>query len=171
MTRARIIGLLALAALLAACGYRPPGAALPVRLQRLHVAPFANDTFRPGVNAVVAEAVLRRLQLDHRVAVVEEGGAEAVLAGAVRQYENEAVAFERVDIGRRFRVRLFVAATLVDRRGGPTLRQEVVGEAFYTAAAAVTGTRAAEEDAVRRAAQDLAERLVAVLIYEMAAQR
>jgi hypothetical protein len=163
--------LLALLAVLCltGCGYRPPGALAPSRMQRLHVAAFANNTFRPGINAVVAGAVLRRLQLDHRLAVVDEAGADAVLAATVRQYENEAVAFEEAEIGRRFRVRLFVAATLVDRRGGPTMRQEVVGEAFYTAGGGVTGARAAEEDAARRAARDVADRLVTLLIYEMAA--
>jgi len=167
----RLLPLALAAGLLFACGYRPPGLAGIPALQRLHVAPFLNETFRPGVNTLVAEAVLRRLQLDHRVAVVEEGRAEAVLAGAVRQYENQAVAFERAEIGRRFRVRLFVGASLRDRQGGPTLRHELAGEAYYTAAATVTGTRAAEEDAVRRAAEDAAERLLSILLYERAAGR
>jgi hypothetical protein len=148
--------------LLAGCGYRFPGT-LAERPPRLHVSAFANNTYRPGVHALVSAAVLRRLQLDRRLAVVDEAGAEAVLKGAVQGYENEAVAFERAEIGRRFRVRLLVTATLVDRRGGAPVTHELAGEAFYTAGVGVTGTRAAEEDAIQRAAGDLADRLAAVL--------
>lgn len=170
MILARGLSLLAVAGVLlaAGCGYRPPGSlTAPGRTPRLHVAPFANSTYRPGIHALVSAAILRRLQLDRRLTVVDEPRAEAVLGGIVRAYENEAVAFERAEIGRRFRVRLVVTATLTDRRGGAPLRHELTGEAFYTAGTGVTGTRAAEEDAIQRAANDVAGRLVAVLIDDL----
>lgn len=155
--------LVALALALGGCGYRPASSPdVAPRIQRLHVGAFTNETFRPGLDGVVSGSVLRRLQLERRLTVVAQPGAEAVLSGAVRSYENDPIAFQPGDVGQRFRVRVFVTAR-VSGRDGPLLMQEVVGEAFYTAAAAVTGTRAAEEDAIRRAAQDLAERLVGLL--------
>ncbi len=164
----RALVVLALGAAVAAgCGYRPSGTLSESALPRLHVAPFANHTMRPGVHTLVGAAVLRRLQIDRRLTLVSEPQAEAVLTGAVNAYENEAVAYEQAEIGRRFRVRLFVTATVTDRRGGPVVTHELAGEAFYTAGSGVTGTRAAEEDAAQRAASDVATRLVSVLIDEL----
>jgi hypothetical protein len=165
----RTVALLALAAALAAgCGYRPAGTLSDSeRAPRLHVTPFANRTFVPGVHTVVGAAILRRLQIDRRLPLVSEPQAEAVLTGSVNAYENEAVAYEQAEIGRRFRVRLFVIATLTDRRGGPPVTHELRGEAFYTAGSGVTGTRAAEEDAIQRAANDVATRLISVLIDDL----
>ncbi len=166
--RLRALVLLALATAVAAgCGYRPSGMVRESAPPRLHVAPFANHTFRPGVHTLVGAAVLRRLQIDRRLAVVSEPQAEAVLTGVVNAYENEAVAYEQAEIGRRFRVRLFVTTTLTDRRGGPAVIHEITGEAYYTAGSGVTDTRAAEEDAVQRAAGDVATRLVSVLIDDL----
>jgi hypothetical protein len=168
MSRARVAALLVpVALLLLSCGYRPAGSLSPDVTPRIHVAAFANSTFRPGMHALVGAAVLRRLYLDRRLALVEEPRAEVLLAGTVRGYENEAVAYEQAEIGRRFRIRIWVTATLTDRRGGRPVQHEVLGEAFYTAGRGVTGTRAAEEDAVQRAASDVADRLVAILIDEL----
>jgi hypothetical protein len=169
MSRSRAAHLLLPAALLvlAACGYRPAGSLSAQSTPRIHVAAFANNTFRPGIHALVGAAVLRRLHLDRRLDVVEEPRAEVVLGGEVRGYENEAVAYEEAEIGRRFRIRLWVSATLRDRRGGSPVRHEVLGEAFYTVGRGVTGTRAAEEDGIHRAANDAADRLVSILIDEL----
>lgn len=151
------------------CGYQPPGmGGLPAGLQRLHLAALANDTFRPGIQGVIGAAIMRRLQLDGRVRLATEAAADAVLTGTVTSYQNDPIAFERADIGRRFRVRLGLIVTLTERRGAKVLlREEVVGEAFYTAGAGVVATRAAEEEAAVRAAQDLATRVVARLMEDL----
>ena len=91
--------------------------------------------------------------------------ADAVLGGSLTAYQNDPIAFERADIGRRFRVRVTLALRLAERGGDKVLlKEEIVGEAFYTAGAGVVATRAAEEDATARAAQDLAGRVVARLM-------
>jgi len=151
------------------CGYRPPGMMDPAgRVQRLYAAPFTNRTFRAGLDGMVAAAVLRQLQLNGGVSVVEESQAEHTLKGVVRLYENDAIAFDPTDVGRRFRVRVYLTTTLSDRRGGsPPVQREVVGEAFYTAGNSVSGARAAEEDAVRRAVAELAARLVTYLVDDL----
>jgi hypothetical protein len=44
------------------------------------------------------------------------------------------------------------------------LKEEIAGEAFYTAGSDVVGTRSAEEEAAQRAAQELAARAVTRLM-------
>jgi hypothetical protein len=150
------------------CGYRPVGVtSAPARIQRLHLGTVANETFRPGVQGMVGAALLRRLQSDGRLRLAPEADADAVLAGTVKAYQNDPIAFERADIGRRFRVRLSLAWTVTERKGNRVLlTEEIVGEAFYTAGAGVVATRAAEEEAALRAAQDLAARVVWRLLEE-----
>ena len=111
---------------------------------------------------------MRRLQFDSRVRMTDESAADAVLGGTVTTYQNDPIAFEQADIGRRFRVRLTLLVTLTDRRGGAAmLKEEVAGEAFYTAGTGVVATRAAEDEALQRASQDLAARIMARLMDDL----
>jgi hypothetical protein len=161
--------LVALLLLAAGCGYRPLGPGgpegLPPDIQSLYLAPLVNDTFRPGLQGLVGAAILRRLRQDGRVRFTSREAADAVLAGTVTAYENLPLAFDPTDIGRRFRVRLRLLLTLTGRGGEKALvKEEMVGEAFYTTGSDVVATRSAEEEAAQRAAQDLAVRVVARLM-------
>lgn len=150
---------------LAACGYqaRTTGS-LQGDIRRLHVAAIRNDTFRAGLQGVVAAAVRRRLVTDGGFQLVDEPAAQAVLGGTVVNVQSDAVAFDLADVGRRFYVRIVMKATLRGPGGTSERSREVLGEAFYTAGIGVVGTRTAEEEAVQRASQDLAARLVAGLV-------
>lgn len=150
----------------AGCGYQPAGVGgPPPQFQRLHLAALTNGTFRPGLQGLVGAAILRRLQQDGRVRLAPPEAADAILGGTLNAYQNDPIAFERADIGRRFRVRVTLALTLTERGGEKVfLKEEIVGEAFYTAGTGVVATRAAEEEAALRAAQDLAVRIVTRLM-------
>jgi len=153
---------LCLLLLTAGCGYQPHGTgSLPPEIQRLHLAALTNGTFRPGLQGLVGAAILRRLQQDGRVRLAPRESADAILGGTLTAYENIPIAFDRSDIGRRFRVRLILALQLTERGGDKVLlKEEIFGEAFYTTGSDVVATRSAEEEAAQRAAQDLAARVV-----------
>ncbi len=152
--------------LAAGCGYQPLGTgSVPAEIQRLHLDPLTNDTFRPGLQGLVGAAILRRLQLDGRVHLASQEVADAVLSGNLTAYENVPIAFDASDVGRRFRVRLIFALRLTQRGGEKVLlKEEMTGEAFYTTGNDVVGTRSAEEEADQRAAQDLAAQVVTRLL-------
>ncbi len=150
------------------CGYRShPGGASPDEERRLFVAAITNETFRAGLQGLVGAAIRRQLQFEGGVRLVEERGAGRVLSGRVTGYVSDGIGFDRQDIGHRFRVRLILQATVTpaDGKGAPW-NGEFIGETFYTAGTGVVNTRTAEDEAVRRAAQDLAARLVARLLEE-----
>ena len=159
-------GLVCLLLLGAGCGYHPLGAgSLPAEIQHLYLAPLTNGTFRPGLQGLVGAAILRRLRQDARVHLVSQETADAVLAGDLTAYENLPIAVDSSDVGRRFLVRLIFAMQLKERSGEKVLlKEEITGEAFYTTGSDVVGTRSAEEEAARRAAQDLAARVVTRLV-------
>jgi hypothetical protein len=138
---------------------------LPRGIQRIHLVPLSNQTFRPGLQGLVGAAILRRLQQDGRVRVASEEAADAVMGGVLTVYENLPIAFDPSDVGRRFRVRLVFAMQVTERsREKVLLKEEIAGEAFYTTGSDVVSTRSAEEEAAQRAAQDLAARVVTRLM-------
>lgn len=149
----------------AGCGYQPYGTgSLPPEVQRLYLAPLSNGTLKPGVQGLVGAAILRRLQ-GGRVHLATQEAADAVLGGTLTAYENLPVAFTQTDVGRRFRVRIWLAMQLTDRGGGKVLlAEDIYGEAYYTTGATVTATNSAQDVATQRAAEDLAARVVTRLI-------
>lgn len=148
------------------CGYQPYGlGSLPPDLQRVHVTALRNNTFRPGLEGLVGSAILRQLQQDGRIRVVPQESADAILAGTIIAYTNIPITFDSSDIGQRFRVRLIMTMQLTGRSTEKVLlREELYGEAYYTAGQEVTETRTAEQGAGFRAAQDLAVRLMERLL-------
>jgi hypothetical protein len=131
----------------------------------MHLAALGNGTFRPGLEGIVATAILRQLQQDGRIRVVPQEAADAVLAGTITAYQNVPITFDQSDIGRRFRLRVVMTMQLRGRDVEKVLlREEIYGEAYYTAGQEVTETRTAEQEAGFRAAQDLAVRVVERLL-------
>jgi hypothetical protein len=160
--------MLAVASVLAACGYRPLRTnSPPSDGRRVSVEAITNDTMRPGIHAMVSAALLRQLRLGGVGGSAVPGPPDLVLSGSVTGYENDAIAFDSQDIGKRFRVRVTLLATLASRSDGTVRLKEVVaGEAFYTAGVGAVGARNAEDEAAGVAARDVASKLVARLLEE-----
>jgi hypothetical protein len=151
---------------LSGCGYQPgmgeAGSGAPTRL---HVGAITNETGSAGLQGVVAAAVRRRLLVSGHIQFSEEREADAILRGRVTGYQTEAVAFDRNDIGRRFRLRLTMLATLSRKgAGGAPAQREIAAEAFYTTGTGASSTRTAEEEALQRAVQELAGRVAAAVL-------
>jgi len=162
-----ILACLLASALLGACGYRPVSETAAGQTPSLQVSPITNGTYQPGLDAIVSAAILRQLRLTGQGPSASRPP-DFVLSGTVTKYENDAIASNPQDIGQRFRVRVTMEATLTPRTGGtPRLKENIVGQSFYTVGADVVGTRAAENDAAIRASQELARRLAARIMEEL----
>jgi outer membrane lipopolysaccharide assembly protein LptE/RlpB len=161
------VGLIA-ACLLAGCGYQPMGeSGSPAGRRTLLVQAIGNETLRPGLQGIAAAALLRQLRLQGVAGSTDAGSADLVLSGGITGYLNEAITFSSQDIGRRFRIRLVMSVTLTRPADGSIrLAETIVGEAFYTTGTDAVTTRNAEEEAVRRAAQDMASKLVSRILEE-----
>jgi hypothetical protein len=150
------------------CGYHPVGMSSPASATR-HVAVEAitNETMRPGIQGIVGAAVLRQLRLHGVLGSSAAGPPTHILSGGVTSYQNEAIAFDRQDIGRRYRVRVTLLATLTDRTDGKIhLKEAIVGEAYYTTGVGAVSVSNSEAEALNFAAQDVASRLAARLLEE-----
>ncbi|MFN3476604.1 MAG: LPS assembly lipoprotein LptE [Candidatus Methylomirabilales bacterium] len=131
----------------------------------LAIAPFTNATFRPHLQGALASAILEVLRRDPRIALAKQEAADLLLEGTIAAYANDGIGFDQKDIARRFRLRILLQAVLKERKSGVILaKEELSGEAFYTAGAEVVATQAAEEEAMARAVLDLAERVHLLII-------
>lgn len=162
--RGRPLLLLALL-LLVGCGYLG-GGSLAFDLERISLTARDEVTARADLRPALLAALAARLAEDGRIRLVGPGQAQAILESRVVGLASEPVAFDQGDVARRFRVVLTLEVTLRDRAGNGTLLKETVtGEAYYSAPVGITGTRAAEEDGIRRAVGEAARR-AALLLFE-----
>jgi hypothetical protein len=163
------LAVLLLALLFPGCGYQPlQGGGGPHGPQKLHVAGITNDTLNPWVQAAVSSAIVRQIRFNTRIRITDEPLADVILAGRVLSYLNEPITFSLQDIGRRYRVRVLLQVTLSGRGTGVVrLKQEITGEAYYNTGSTASDTRAAEQEATQRAAQDASRQLVALLLEEL----
>lgn len=159
---------LAAATVAVACGYHPVGMGGPTPAARqVAVEAITNETMRPGIQGIVGAAVLRQLQLHGVLGSPETGPPTLILSGGVTGYQSEAIAFDRQDIGRRYRVRVTLLATLTERTAGKVrLKEAIVGEAFFTTGVGAVSVSNSEAEALRFAADDVASKLVARLLEE-----
>ena len=157
-------GLLFSLLLLSGCGYLG-GGSLAFDLERIALTARDEVTARADLRPALLAALASRFAEDGRIRLVEPGQAQAILESRVVSLTSEPVAFDQGDIARRFRVVLTLEVTLRGRGGNGTLLKETVkGEAYYSAPVGITGTRAAEEEGIRRAVGEAAARAALLLL-------
>lgn len=164
----RAIVYMAVLLVLAGCGYRSVGSgevnALQPSVKTISIGIVKNRTFRPTIQPVLRDALIRRLVADGRIKVVEEG-ADAILEGAIEGFGEEPLAFGSADTAKRLRISISFSFTLKHRAEDKVfLRDGVTGVAYYFTGTGLAETRTAEDEATLRAVTDLAEQVVSRLI-------
>ncbi len=156
-----MIGLFILAAIGGGCGYRGE-VGLPEDLKRIHLDVSNPGVFRPGLESIFTQVLTQRLLSAGGRIVTEEAQADATMKAAITALQRDPVAFDAQDIAQRFRMVVVVNLEVIQRPGTVELAKEQVrGEAYYSAPSGITGTQAAENDAIRRAVRDVADQVVA----------
>ena len=139
---------------------RREGALGPVR--RIAVEPLRNESYEPGVEVMVTDALLREFQRGGGVAVVRDPGrADLVLSGAVLSLVTRSRSFSSIELALEFEVEmgLRLSARRADGSGveiDPTLLREWE---LYLASADVEAERKNRSEAIRRLATLLATRV------------
>ncbi len=152
--------LLLLATVGGSCGYRGQ-ASLPDDLKRIQLNVSDAGSFRPGLQANVAQALTQRILNAGGRVVHEKAQADATVTATITALQDDPVAFDSTDIARRFRVVVVVDLEVTEREGqGALVKEQVRGQAYYSAPSGVTGTEVAQNDAIQRAIRDLADQVV-----------
>ena len=164
MSRRRLaLAGLALALLVGACGYsfvRYGGGLGDVR--RVAIRGLVNDTFEPGVDALVSDALTREFLHRGALRLVEDpAAADLVIDGAVRRVEIRRRSFSSILFVLEYEVRMELGLTLAHRDGTPVVidPNALAESERYLASADIEVTRTNRQEALRRLAGVLAGRV------------
>jgi len=164
----RLLALVIMAgAALGACGYTGQ-TRLPETLQRIYLVTGVSGISRPGLQTTFTNALTQRILSAGGRIVGEETHADTTITAKITSLENNPVAFDTRDIARRFRVVVTVNLQVIQRKGKAELvKEDVRGEAYYSAPSGITGIQTAEEDAIRRALREVAEQVVTKVVENL----
>ena len=158
-----LVPILTSVVLVSACGYQAVRYAETFgEANRIAVHGFRNDTFEPGVDGVVTDAIATEVMRRGALRLVDEAAvADWVLTGVVEQVETRNRSFSSVAFTLEYEVQLRLAVTIA-RKDGTAL--ELDGNSLreserYLASADVEVTRTNREEAIRRLAMLLAGRI------------
>lgn len=147
------------------CGYTSQ-TVLPGNIQTIYVDTVKNDipidrlsVYQPGLEMDLTNAIIRRLQVDGNLTVVEGQEADAVLETTLIAFEQEGVRFSRLESVQEFRLFVVVSMRLVN----PTTQEVYWEEANFSGDTDyfVSNVRSlALSEATRRAINNLAKNIV-----------
>lgn len=152
----------------AACGYRfVRHQAEPGANRRVAIRALRNDSFEPGLESLVNEALRREFLRRGALRIVDDPDqADLVIGGSVLPVTWSSRAFSSVNFAIEYEVTLRLRLE-VTRPGGEALRIDPTALAeseLYLASADVEVARKNREEALRRVASTLAGRVHDVLV-------
>jgi hypothetical protein len=163
--RAIVLPLLLTSLLVAGCaGYRV-GPVAQRNFKSIAVPMFRNQTLRPQLEAQIANAIIKDLQLDGSLRIESEPNADVVLEGAVIHYERTALRMLRNDtnVPREYEITITVRVEARDRRTGEVVLKptDVFGKSDVFIG---TDQQSAELQALPLIADDVARKVVGLLV-------
>ena len=155
----RFFSALLLLSLLGGCGYHSVVARDPLSgANGVNVVMFANKSYRPGVEAVLARDLVDELALRTGGKVLSGDQAQLELTGAVLSYGSTAISYTALDAIREYRLSIKVDAALQDRQTRKVLWKGVLtGEQSYPVNANLALQLNSEEAAAARICRRLSE--------------
>lgn len=157
------------ALVLSGCGYTRK-TVLPRNIRTIYVETVKNKldpetlfAYQPGLEMDITNAVIRRLQQDGTLKVVEEKKADAVLKTDLLSLEQEGLRFTSLEGVQQYRLFIVVKLKLVDAKTGDLIWEEpnFSGDTeYYVTTVTSTGEQKASVDAVTRLAYNIADRIV-----------
>ena len=164
-----VIGFLAAAVILSGCGYTRK-TVLPRNIKTIYIETVKNKLclddiylYQPGLEMDITNAVIRRLQQDGTVKVVEQKKADAILKTDLLAFEQEGLRFDQLEEVKEYRVFIVVKLRLVDAKTGNLIWEEpnFTGDnEFYVTNVTSIGQQKAALDAVDRLASNIVDRIV-----------
>ena len=119
------VGLLLAAGLMAmgGCGvYTASTGRVDERIQRVAVQYLENLTPEPNIGVDLTNAIIRALQIDNTLKIVDEGASDSIISGQVTRYALKEVAARSEDLTvNEYQVQIAVKLTFTVRATGETL--------------------------------------------------
>ncbi len=146
------------------CGYSLR-ATLPGNIKTVHIPVLENRTQEPGVEDFITQALTQALVTSGVARIAQSAEqADAILEGSIVEYSLTSLAFDRTANVTQYRLQIALTLTLRDRAKNEVIwKQDRIEErADFPVTGQVTTTLVREQDAVRRAAVDVARAIVSL---------
>ncbi len=159
---ATLVGAVAISLALGGCGYSLR-TSMPAGIKSIHVPVLENKTQEPAIEDFITQALTQAVVQSGRVRIAASASdADAVLQGSIVEYRLVSLSFDRSANVTSYRLIIGLALTFKDLKQNKVLwKQDRIEErADFLVAGQVTQTLAREEQAVQRAAVDVARAIV-----------
>lgn len=163
------MGCLLAVMVLSGCGYTRQ-TVLPQNIKTIYVETVKNRldpekifAYQPGLEMDITNAVIRRLQQDGTLKVVEQSTADAILKTELVSLEQEGLRFNSLAGVSQYRLFIVVRLKLVEARTGNIIWEEPNfsgGTEYYVTTATSIGEQKAAVDGVQRLACNIVDRIV-----------
>jgi hypothetical protein len=128
---------------------------------------FKNSSSEPNIEKDATDSVRRAFTSDGRLKVVDAKKADLLLRGTLTDYQLRAVAFNTEDSAEEYIVRIGVQIAAYDRITKKVIfEQKLTTQWNYRPTSNVVGSQLEKFTALREAYEDLADRLVSVIIEQ-----
>ena len=145
--------------LLAGCGYHLANRQVETG-KTIAVPVFVNRSYRPGMEAVLAESIIGEFALHSGGRVKGEDEAELLLSGAVTAYATTPVSFTASDTIKEYRADMTIEATILERATRKVVWKGTLTDSqVYPIDADVALQINREKAAIREICRKLAQRL------------
>ena len=153
--------LLVLLVALAGCGYHSVAGRGPLGdANGVNVTVFANKSFRPGLEGIIARDLVHELALRTGGNVVRGDQADLELTGTVISYTSVPISYTALDTIAEYKAVVTVQAVLLDQQSRKVLwKGDLVGEQSYPVNDNIALQQNAEEAAIAVVSRRLSERI------------
>ena len=154
------------------CGYRFVRYADPNgEIQKIAILGIANETFEPGVDHLMTEALNREFRRRKALMVVSNSqDADLVLGGEINRLETDSLSFTSISFAVEYQIRMRLSLDLKDKNGRriPIDDHALRATEIYLASADIEVTRKNRQEALRKVTFLLASRIHDALFERMA---
>ena len=149
------------------CGYRLVGTTskLPDHIQTMAIPVFKNATNQPELHRNLTDSVREAFLNDVRVKIVPDKKADLIVKGTLSFYDVRAIAFDQNDVATQYWIKITINLQAFDQvKKKIYLTQQLKTRWDFNVGSDVVNAEEARLQALKEAYQDLALRLVSLLL-------
>ena len=157
------------AILTAGCGYHLVGygSSLPAHIKTIAIPTFKNSSIEPNIHRGATDSIRRAFISDGRLKLIDARRADLIIKGTLINYQLQPVSFSAQDTVDEYIIRLGVQIEAYDRIKKKILfKQEFNTQWDYRVTSSVIDSELAKNTALIEAYNDLADRLVSIIIEQ-----
>ncbi len=122
---------------------------------------FENDSYEPGLERYMTEALVNEFVKSKTVSIVDEGDADAVIRGKIELFKEFVIAYDKDDSVLEYLIQVELDVTLEKRDTGEVIwrNKELSHFEEYRVSSEIAVTEANKGYAIRKTAVEMAERI------------